>query len=179
MGSALASVTVSSDNNKRSLLAAEGLALFLDRPEGVGALQFRTVSAELGLTERGRPLENLHNAYVNVAVELGALGLLSYLLWLARTARDLTSEWRRRRRETFPLVVGLTAAFVGFAFQALTIVQYRVQAIFAVAFVLAGMAAAAHSWSPQTKPRAASSSRSPRPAQAQTWPAPRRPADAP
>lgn len=142
----LASSTQSSENNKRTLIWAGSIDTIIESPEGVGALQFEEVSRRLGLTERGRPLENVHNLYLNIGVELGVLGLLTYLMWLARIAWDLSVEWRRRRPETFPIVVGLTGALVGYSLQALTVSQYRVQAIFATFFVLAGAAAAARAW---------------------------------
>lgn len=142
----LSSVGTESSHNKRSLIWAESLEVVRQHPEGVGALQFRRVSESLGLTERGDPLENVHNTYLNLAVELGLAGLLAYLLWCARVAWDLAAEWRRRRPETYPIVVGLAGAFAGYAFQALTIVQYRVQSILATVFVLAGVAAAARAW---------------------------------
>lgn len=153
VGERITSVTASSQQNKRPLIWSKSLDLIAERPQGVGALQFGSVSGPLGLTERGSPLENVHNAYLNLAVELGVGGLLAYLLWNVRIAWDLVVEWRRRREQTFPLVVGLTGAFVGYAFQALTIVQYRVQTILATVFVLAGAAAAARAWpSPPEEP---------------------------
>ncbi len=148
----LRTVTSSSQENKRPLIWARSLQLVVDEPQGVGALRFREVSGALGLTERGDALENVHNAYLNLAVELGVLGLLAYLLWNARIAWDLTVEWRRRRAETFPLVVGVSGAAAGFAFQGLTIVQYRVQTILATVFVLAGVAAAARAWPDEDVP---------------------------
>lgn len=145
----LSSIGTESSNNKRPLIWSRSLELIQEQPLGVGALQFREVSGRLGLTEGGARLENVHNAYLNIAVELGVLGLIAYLAWTARVARDLVYEWRRRRPETFPLVVGVTAALSGYVFQALTIVQYRVQTILAVLFVLAGVAAAARGWAGQ------------------------------
>jgi O-antigen ligase len=142
----VASATVQSENNKRTLLWSSAVDTVIERPQGVGVLQFEEVSRRLGLTERGRPLENVHNTYLNLAVELGVAGLLAYLLWLARTAVDLVVEWRRRRPETFPVVVGLSGALLGYSAQAMTVSQYRVQAVFATFFVLAGAAAAARAW---------------------------------
>lgn len=157
----LSSVGEESSNNKRTLLWRETFEVVLERPEGVGALNFRSVSSARGLTERGDPLENVHNSYLNLAVELGVAGLLAYLLWCARVTWDLAVEWRRHRPQTFPLAVGLSGAFVGYSFQALTIVQYRVQSILATLFVLAGVAAAARAWPdpPPTEVAAPASSR--------------------
>jgi putative inorganic carbon (hco3(-)) transporter len=142
----LASATDRSSTNNRLLLWERSVEFVQDEPLGTGALGFREVAVAGGITERGRPLENAHNAYVNVAVELGLVGLLAYLLWLARVAWDVTAEWQRRRPETRGLVVGVGAAFLGFAVQGLTLTQYRVQTILATMFVLTGVAAAARAW---------------------------------
>lgn len=133
----------SSSNDNRLILWDRSLETVVDRPQGVGALEFKGVSRQAGITERGRPLENAHNTYLNVAVELGVFGLVAYLLWMARVGWDIAVEWRRRRPETFGLAVGAGAAFIGYSLQAMTIVQYRVQPMLALLFVLAGVAAAA------------------------------------
>lgn len=142
----LTSVAAPSQNNKRTLIWSETLDEIWLRPLGVGALQFPKVSERRGLTQRGFPLENVHNLYLNIAVELGVLGLVSYLLWLTRVGWDLAVEWRRARRETYGIVVGVTAALVGYSFQALTVSQYRVETILATFFVLTAVAAAARAW---------------------------------
>lgn len=147
VGDRLASVTSgSTTSNNRLDLWRRSVDVVLEKPQGIGALQFREVSSRYGITERGRPLENAHSAYVNVLTELGVVGLAAFLAWLARVAWDVRTEWRRRRQETFAIAVGVGAAFSAFAFQALTIVQYRVQTILATAFVLTGVAAAARAW---------------------------------
>jgi O-antigen ligase len=150
----LASITVSSENNKRSLLWSTTLDEIRQHPIGVGALQFPSVSVARGLTQRGHPLENVHNLYLNIAVELGVLGLLCYLLWLLRVGWDLVTEIGRRRPETYAIVVGVAASLVGYSFQALTVSQYRVETICATFFVLTGVAAAARSWSGAQDPPA-------------------------
>ena len=142
----LAAISVATENNKRTLLWSETLREIQERPLGLGVLQFRTFSQAKGLTQRGHPLENVHNLYLNIAIELGVLGLLFYLLWLVRVGWDLTTEIRRRRPETYPLAVGITASLVGYSFQALTVSQYRVEVIFATFFVLTAAAAAARAW---------------------------------
>lgn len=124
-----------------------------DDPVGTGALQFDELSTAAGITERGAPLENAHNAYLNIAVELGLLGLAAYLLWHARVLWDVVVEVRRRRPQTRALAIGVGAAFAGFSVQAMTIVQYRVQSILAVMFVLTGVSAAARAWpGPEEEP---------------------------
>lgn len=142
----LTSLGVATENNKRTLIWSQTLDEIARQPLGVGALQFSTVSERRGLTQRGFPLENVHNQYLNIAVELGLAGLLAYLLWLVRIAWDLSVELRRRRPETYALAVGVAGALVGYSFQALTVSQYRVETIFATFFVLAGVAAAARAW---------------------------------
>ena len=142
--SGVTSSSSSSDNRLR--LWAGAVELVVTEPQGLGVLRFREVSVRSGVTERGKPLENAHNAYLNVAVELGVLGLVAYLAWLARVAWDVRTEWARRRPETAALAVGVGAAFAGHALQAMTIVQYRVQTILATLFVLTGVAAAARAW---------------------------------
>lgn len=143
------SVGQQSENNKRTLIWSRSLGLVYDDPAfGIGALQFPRAATELGLTQNGDALENVHNLYLNVAVELGLFGLGAYLLWLWRLAAALATEWRRRRPETFPIVVGVAASLTGYSVQALTVSQYRVQTILATFFVLAGVAMAARAWSP-------------------------------
>jgi len=142
----LSSVGVQSENNKRTLLWSRAIELTISHPEGIGALQFQVASERFGLTQLGSPLENVHNTYLNIAVELGLLGLLGYLAWLVRVGWDIAVEWRRRRRATFALAVGIGASLCGYSLQALTVSQYRVETIFATFFVLAGAAAALRAW---------------------------------
>jgi O-antigen ligase len=143
----LANTTVESSNNKRLLLWQKSLGVIDDHKAfGVGALQFEGQANRLGLTQRGAPLKNVHNIPLNIAVELGLLGLAAYLLWLGRIARDVVTEVRRRRRETFGIAVGLGAAFLGYVVQGLTVSQYQVQVVQATFFVLAGVAATVRGW---------------------------------
>lgn len=142
----LSSVGVQSENNKRTLIWSRAIELTISHPEGIGALQFQAASERVGLTQLGRPLENVHNTYLNIAVELGLLGLLAYFAWLVRIGWDVAVEWHRRRRSTFAMTVGIGASLSGYSLQALTVSQYRVQIIFATFFVLAGAAAALRAW---------------------------------
>jgi O-antigen ligase len=142
-----ATTTASSSNNQRLLLWEKSLGVIDDHKAfGVGALQFKNEANRLGLTQRGSPLQNVHNIPLNIAVELGLLGLAAYLLWLGRIARDVVVEIRRRRRASYGIAVGLGAALLGYAVQGLTVSQYQVQVIQATFFVLAGVAAAARGW---------------------------------
>lgn len=143
----LSSATQQSSNNKRLLIWEKSVGVVLDHPAfGVGALEFEREANRLNLTQNGQPLQNVHNVPLNIAVELGLLGLVAYLLWLARVVRDLVAEGRRRRPHTFPLVVGAGAALAGYLLQGLTVSQYQVQVVHAAFFVVTGVAAAVRTW---------------------------------
>lgn len=137
----LTSVTTQSSDNHRFLLWGASVDIIQEHPLfGIGAEAFEAEASRRGLTERGQPLENVHNAYLNVATELGIFGAVGFLAWLVRIGRDLWATLRRRRDVTYPLAVGLTAAFVAYCIQALTVSQYRVEIIQATFFLFAGMA---------------------------------------
>ena len=140
-------VTAESSDNKRLLLWRESLGVVDDHKVfGVGPGGWKGEAGRLGLTQGGDPLQNVHNTPLNVAVEMGLLALLAYLLWLARAFRDLVAELRRRRPNTFPIAVGVTAALAGYCLQSLTVSQYQVQIVIATVFVLTGVATTLRTW---------------------------------
>lgn len=138
--------TQSSQNN-RLLLWKASLRIVQAHPQGVGVFRFDHHAGLLGITERGRPLGHAHNVFFNLMVELGLPGFGVFVLWLGVIAWTLLRALRRRQPATFPYAVGLSAALVGWTFNALTVTLYQVQIIFATFFVLAGAAAALSSWS--------------------------------
>lgn len=143
VGERLSSVTTQSSDNHRFLLWHAAVNIVEENPLfGIGANAFQAEANRRGLTERGIPLENVHNTYLNIATELGLLGALGFGAWLIRIARDLLRAFRRKVADSHALVVGLAAAFVGYCIQALTVSQYRVEIIQATFFVFAGMVAA-------------------------------------
>ena len=139
----LSSVTTHSSDNHRFLLWGAAVNIVETHPLfGIGANGFEAEANRRGLTERGQPLENVHNAYLNVAAELGLLGATGLIVWLVRIGRNLLVVLRRRLDDTYALAVGLGAALVGYCVQALTVSQYRVEIIQATFFLFAGMVAA-------------------------------------
>lgn len=136
----------SSDNNRLQLWSASVHVIEAHPLFGLGALQFEREAERRGITERGQPLSHAHSIVFNLGAELGLVGLGAYLAWLVRIARDLRTEWRRRRRQTRPFVVALAAALLGFVVQGLTVTSYLVEIIQSTFFLLAGVAAALHRW---------------------------------
>jgi O-antigen ligase len=88
----------------RATVMKEGIQTFLERPlTGVGAGQFRNYDFP-GRQERWR---RSHNALIEVASEIGIVGLFAFVFLIVRggiTARALRRMLERRsRRETTPL----------------------------------------------------------------------------
>lgn len=136
----LSTVTKASSNNTRPLLWRNSLQIIEQHPEGIGALNFVVEAERRGLTEQGSPLEHAHNSYLNIAVELGVVGLLAFLALLGQAFTVLWREYRTRDPRTQALSVGIAAALAGYAFQSLTVSLYAVQLIHAVFFILVGAA---------------------------------------
>jgi O-antigen ligase len=135
----LSSITSTSTNNERPLLWHAAIDVAEKHPLfGIGALQFESVTQRRGITQRGLPLSNVHNSYLNIAVELGLVGLFAFLAWVLVLARGLGialrgSRWSRAA------AVGVGATLAGFLLQSLTVSPYQVQLIQATFFLLAGI----------------------------------------
>jgi O-antigen ligase len=106
---------------------------------GVGVKQFQYAAGERGLTERGIPIDNVHNIPLNFAAENGLLGLVAFLVFLGQViARGIRAASRNERLQR-ALALGLLAGLAGFVVQGLTQAQLRVNVIAAAFFVVAGL----------------------------------------
>ena len=129
-------------NGDRLSLWRFALRLIVEHPFGIGFDRFGDYAAQSGLTVRTEPFQQAHNVYLNLAVELGVLGLVAFLAWVAVILRDVQRVARQgAAHPDFALAIGIGAAFAGYLFQALTVTLYQVQIIQATFFVLAGLAA--------------------------------------
>ncbi len=139
VGARLASSGDVGSNNDRITLWRFALKLIVDHPLGVGSGRFETYSARAGLTVRTEPFQQAHNVYLNMAAEMGVLALFVFLCWLVVIGYDTRDGLRRTTGVDYAVAVGVGAAMVGFAFQALTVTLYQVQIIQGTFFVLAGL----------------------------------------
>ena len=136
----LSSITTTSSNNERPLLWSAAVHTVEKHPVfGIGALQFPEVTQRRGITQRGRPLDNVHNTFLNLAAELGLVGLGAFLAWLLMIGRALGFALRGARWAR-AAAVGVGAALAGYLLQSLTVSPYQVELIQATFFLLAGVA---------------------------------------
>jgi O-antigen ligase len=141
---------------RRNLMIA-GIDTFLERPfTGVGAGQFQNYNPPW----RKEQWNETHNAVIQVAAEMGALGLVAFVFLIARAAiaaaatRRMLSWPRRRQRAPDPLAlamdeddrrwlfansVGMTAALVGwFVCSMFASVAYNWTFYYVLALIVAG-----------------------------------------
>jgi putative inorganic carbon (HCO3(-)) transporter len=132
----------------RGELWRRGIGYIERRPVlGVGANGFQTAERELSEVARrrlmtGRPVQTLvaHSVYVQIAAELGLVGLVVFLALLVRTARTLRAVRRRAGRDTRlgAFAHALLASLLGYAVCGL----FQSAAYFAFFYLLLGLAAA-------------------------------------
>lgn len=117
-----------------------GLDMAVERPfTGVGSNQFRFEAAQRNLLERGSPLENAHSIPINTAAELGFIGLAALLAFAIQIGlRAGRALGRATTGLEYAVPLGITAAFIGFAFQGLTVTPTRVTVVAGAMFTLAG-----------------------------------------
>jgi O-antigen ligase len=143
VGRRLTSITQPDASEMRGRLWAAAIEVTVERPWGIGALEFRREAGARSLTEEGWPMSNVHNTYLNLAVELGVVGLLAFLAWMTRIGRDLLPSLRRSASpRDRALAVGIGAALAGHLLALVFLSAYQVQIVIAVLFVLAGLASA-------------------------------------
>jgi O-antigen ligase len=132
----------------RGGLWRRGIGYIQRRPVfGLGANGFPTAERELSDVARrrvmaGRPVQALvaHNTYIQVAAELGLVGLVLFLALLVRAAGTLTSVRRRAGPDTRlgALAHALLASLLGYAVCGL----FQSAPYFAFFYLLLGLAAA-------------------------------------
>jgi O-antigen ligase len=106
---------------------------------GVGVKQFQYAANDRGLTEFGRPVDNVHNIPLNFAAENGIIGSVAFLVFLVMiVARGIRAASRSERLPR-ALALGLLAVMAGFIVQGLTQTQTRVNVIAGAFFVVAGL----------------------------------------
>jgi len=105
---------------------------------GVGVNQFQVEAASRTLYERNVPIENAHNIFLSLAAETGLVGVGAFLAFLAGLGRSALS-FGGRAGLSGTLTLSLSAAFVAFLVQGLTVAQVRVSVLVAVLFLYAGM----------------------------------------
>jgi putative inorganic carbon (hco3(-)) transporter len=111
---------------------------------GIGANQFPEVSLRYGLFTqdlRGS-YQHAHNIPLNIAAELGLVGLTAFLWATFALARVLLGAARRLAGYERGVAVAIGAAFVGLALQGMVDYTVSSNTIAAVTFVLAGCAVA-------------------------------------
>lgn len=109
---------------ERALLNREAAAILADHPLGVGANQYVVVANEGYREEAGQYRQQIgrgstiyyvivHNAYRLVAAETGYLGLITFVLLLARPLIvAFRSPWRNRGDQRGDLLLGLGVALL-------------------------------------------------------------------
>lgn len=106
---------------------------------GVGTKQFEFAALRRGITERGAPVENVHNIPLGVLAEHGVIGLAAFLVFLGQLFGRGVRALRLRDGLGHTLALGLLAGLGAFLIQGLTQSQLRVNVVAGAFFVVAGM----------------------------------------
>jgi O-antigen ligase len=106
---------------------------------GVGTKQFETEALRRGITERGAPVENVHNIPLGVLAEQGVIGLAAFLVFLGQLFARGLRALRLQNGLGRALALGLLAGLSAFLIQGLTQSQLRVNVVAGAFFVVAGM----------------------------------------
>ncbi len=131
--------------NRRPEIWRRAIEITQEHPVlGVGLNQFSSEAAARSLFERGGPLENAHSLPLSLAAEIGLIGLMAFLTFLAqlfvRSIRALGYLSGRARG----LMFGLLAALVAFSVQSFTVVPIRTPVVMAAFLVVAGLTTNLH-----------------------------------
>ncbi len=144
-------VTVVSDRLATLSLNSQGdqrLRIWETTPEiiaqhpffGVGQGNFPTVSPSFGLTDLGGvPFDHAHDLFLNVAAELGLIGLALLLIMLFALVRSAHRALERRDSELYPLALALTASLLAVLVNSLTEYPLRQNLILAAILIDIGL----------------------------------------
>jgi O-antigen ligase len=109
---------------------------------GVGQGNYPIVSPEFGLVDvGGAPFDHAHDLFLNVASELGIVGLLLLLAMLLAVARSAKTVLAHRDSEFFPLGVALSASLLALLVNSITEYPLRENLILATLLIVIGLLA--------------------------------------
>lgn len=144
-------VTVVSDRLTTLSLSSQGdqrLQIWETTPEivaqhpffGVGQGNFPVVSPSFGLTDVGGvPFDHAHDLFLNVAAELGLVGLALLLFMLFELLRSARQSLANRESELYPLAVALSASMLGVLVNSVTEYPLRQNLILATILIDIGL----------------------------------------
>jgi putative inorganic carbon (hco3(-)) transporter len=106
---------------------------------GVGQGNFSVAARHHGLLDvGGAPFDHAHNLLINVALELGLIGLVLLLVFLAHVIRAAAAALRSSGPADYPLALALTASLAGLLVNSLTEYPLRTNVIMALIMVEIG-----------------------------------------
>jgi putative inorganic carbon (hco3(-)) transporter len=116
-------------------------AMIAERPFfGVGQGNFPEVSPSFGLSDvGGLAFDHAHNLFLNVAVELGLIGLAVLLLLLVLLFRAARRALADRSAPLYPLALAATASLTGVLVNSLTEYPVRQNVIMATTMIVIGL----------------------------------------
>ncbi len=144
-------VTVVSDRLTTLSLSSQGdqrLKIWETTPEiiaqhpffGVGQGNFPAVSPSFGLADvGGAPFDHAHDLFLNVAAELGLVGLALLVVMLFELLNSARRSLANRKSELYPLAVALSASLLGILVNSVTEYPLRQNLILATILIDIGL----------------------------------------
>jgi putative inorganic carbon (hco3(-)) transporter len=106
---------------------------------GVGQGNFSIASRRHGVLDvGGAPFDHAHNLLINVALELGLVGLIVLLVFLVQVIRAGLSALRNSGPADYPLVLALAASLAGLLVNSVTEYPLRTNVIMALIMIEIG-----------------------------------------
>jgi O-antigen ligase len=137
-------------NEQRVLMWGAGLRMFRDHPwTGVGLQDLMKLYDQYKAPEATERVGHMHNVYVQIAVNLGVVGLAAFAWLYTSIVRTTTIALRpqlSRRGIAAGLRVGVLATLVGFLFAGLFEWNFGDEELLYGLYTLAGLAWAARNW---------------------------------
>lgn len=107
---------------------------------GVGQGNFPSASPNFGLADVGGvAFDHAHNLFLNVAAELGLIGLALLVLFLVTLATSARAALAHRESKLYPLALAASASLLGVLVNSLTEYPVRQNLIMATAMICVGI----------------------------------------
>jgi len=141
VGDRLATLSLNSEGDQRLEIWATTPKIIAEHPIfGIGQGNFPAVSPAFGLVDVGGvPFDHAHDLFLNIAAELGLVGLALLLIMLFALVGSARTVLADRQSEFYPLGLAITASLLGVLVNSLTEYPLRQNLILATILIDIGL----------------------------------------